>query len=68
MPSKVSVLDSNTGLTSLQYGVEAAEMVKNDPGRYSITDRTAEVAARNGRGVAAQSRRLIDKNGEPGLA
>ena len=68
MPTKVSVLDSTTGLTNLVYGIHAREMVANGAGRYSITDNSQEVAALKGPGVKAQSRRLVTKNGVLGLA
>jgi hypothetical protein len=53
MPSLVTVLDSSTGLSSLRFSLDAREMVANDPGRYSITDNSAEVAAQNGPGRKA---------------
>ena len=63
MPSKVTVLDSNTGLSSLVWGVAAREMVANDPGRYSITDTSAEVAALNGSGLKVHADRLVSNGG-----
>ena len=68
MPSRVTVLDSDTGLSSLVWGVTAREMVANDPDRYSITDNSAEVAALKGPGVKVQADRLVTNGGVLGVA
>ena len=36
MPNTQLVLDAETGNTSVQYQISAAEMVRNDPATYSI--------------------------------
>jgi hypothetical protein len=66
MPSEITVLDSDTGETTELFGVTAREWIANDPGRYSIVDDSAEVAASKGPGLRIVSYTVRDSRSRSG--